>query len=107
MNIVNITTTKTAEEQTDHASYSLEYVVSNNRLERVQASVFKKNATLTSETAPEFYGTLTYENETVYCSLPYAQGISQYVSDFEGYIEHIRAEMPSLAADNQEDVTNK
>lgn len=92
MNIVNITTTKTAEAQSEHASYTLEYVVSNQRLERVQASVFKKNVTLSPDAAPEFYGTLTYENGTVYCSLPYKSGLSHLLSDFEEYVERILAE---------------
>lgn len=103
MNIVSTVTTRTAQEQTEHANYSLEYVVNNSTLERVQATVFETSSTLAEGAAPQFIGTITYERGNVYCSLPFAPGIAQFVSDFEGYLTGIISELPAPTEENYEE----
>ena len=83
MNIIRITTTKTAQERTDCAFYNLDFTITDNALERVVATVYTPESRPDSDTPPVFIGTITYENGQIFCSLPKEVSIAGMMTDFE------------------------
>ena len=68
MDIIRITTTKTAQERTDRAFYNLDFTITDSALERVVATVYTPESRPNSDTPPTFIGTITYENCLLYTS---------------------------------------
>lgn len=98
MELINITTTKTAQQRNDHALYTVDYTLTNGALERVQAAIYEASANLTGEVSPSFIGNITYENGQIYCSLPDGAPMATLMSDFEQFLEEIKS---GIAAGNK------
>ena len=100
MNIIRITTTKTAQERTDRAFYNLDFTITDNALERVVATVYTPESRPDSDTPPVFIGTITYENGQIFCSLPREAAIAGLMADFESSLSRIQADIASENTDN-------
>lgn len=87
MNITNTVLTKTAEETTANASYLIEYVLVNDALSRIHATV---KAILPDGTGTQDAGYITYENGSVFCNLTGEGKSSLYFLDFEKFVEKIK-----------------
>jgi hypothetical protein len=92
MELINITTTKTAQQRNEHALYTVDYTLTNGTLERVQAAIYEASADLTGEVSPPFIGNITYENGQIYCSLPDGAPVATLMGDFEQFLEKIKSE---------------
>lgn len=100
MNITNTILTREAEETTANARYHIEYVVVNNLLTRIQASVHS----LTQENGePDFLGNIVMENGDVTCNLSTRAELSKVSTDFEEFAVLIRA---NVAAPSSKNATN-
>ena len=82
MNIIRITTTKTAQE-------------------RVVATVYTPESRPDSDTPPVFIGTITYENGQIFCSLPKEVSIAGMMADFENFMAQIQSAVTDEHADNE------
>lgn len=100
MDIIRITTTKTAQERNGRALYNLDYTLTDGTLERIVATVYTPESRPDSDTAPVFIGTITYENGQVFCSLPRAAAIAGLMADFESFLSRIPADVASENTDN-------
>ena len=83
MNIIRITTTKTAQERTDRAFYNLDFTITDSALERVVATVYTPESRPDSDTPPAFIGTITYENGKIFCSVPKEGSMAGMMANFE------------------------
>lgn len=101
MNIIRITTTKTAQERTDRAFYNLDFTITDNALERVVATVYTPESRPDSDTSPVFIGTITYENGQIFCSLPKEVSIAGMMADFENFMVQIQSAVTDEHADNE------
>lgn len=95
MEIINVTTTKTAQERNEHGLYLIDYTITNGCLERVHAAVYDSSANLSGEMSPPFFGNVTYENGQIFCSLSEGAPVAILVSDFELYLKEIKAKTDS------------
>lgn len=100
MDIIRITTTKTAQERNERALYNLDYTLTDGTLERIVATVYTPESRPDSDTAPVFIGTITYENGQVFCSLPREAAIAELMADFESFLSRIQADVASENTDN-------
>lgn len=101
MNITNTILTREAEETTANARYHIEYVVVNDLLTRIQASVHP----LSPENGePDFLGNIVLENGDVICNLSTRAELSRICADFEEFAVLIRA---SVAAPSSKNATNQ
>lgn len=100
MDIIRITTTKTAQERNERALYNLDYTLTDGSLERIVATVYTPESRPDNDTAPVFIGTITYENGQVFCSLPREAAIAELMADFEAFLSRIQADVASESADN-------
>ena len=100
MDIIRITTTKTAQERNERALYNLDYTLTDGSLERIVATVYTPESRPDSDTAPVFIGTITYENGQIYCSLPREAAIAGLMADFEAFLSRIQADIASENTDN-------
>lgn len=98
MELINITTTKTAQQRNEHALYTVDYTFTNGVLERVQAAIYEAAADPDGEMSPPFIGNITYENGQIYCSLPDGAPVATLMGDFETFLEEIKQE---TAAENK------
>lgn len=98
MNIIRITTTKTAQERTDRAVYNLDFTITDNALERVVATVYTPESRPDSDTPPVFIGTVTYENGQIFCSLPKEVSIAGMMADFENFMALIQSTVTAETA---------
>lgn len=87
MNITNTVLTKTAEETTANAAYQIEYVLVNEVLTRIHATV---EAIQADGIEKMNVGYITYENGSVFCNLIGQGKSSLYFLDFEGFVEKIK-----------------
>ena len=101
MNIIRITTTKTAREKNEHALYNLDFTITDGVLERVLATIYDPSTNLESDVAPIFIGTITYENEQVFCSLPGRASIAELMADFEEFMNNIQTIVASETENNK------
>ncbi len=101
MDIIRITTIKTAQERNDRAFYNMDFTVTDGMLERVVATVYTPGSRLDSDTAPAFIGTITYENGQVFCSLPKEASIAGLMTDFEQFLSQIQAAVTSENGDEK------
>lgn len=88
MNVTHVTVITTAEETTDNGLYVLEYSVTDGALSRVQANIMEPGITKTG--TPQSVGTISLEQEVVYCNLPKDRGLASYFSDFDNFLKAIR-----------------
>lgn len=88
MNITNTVLTKTAEETTVHATYVIEYVLVNEVLTRIHATVEVLRGDGMEKMA---VGYITYENGTIFCNLTGEGKMSAYFVDFDNFVEKIKA----------------
>lgn len=100
MDIIRITTTKTAQEHNERALYNLDYTLTDGTLERIVATVYTPESRPDSDTAPVFIGTITYENGQVFCSLPREAAIAGLMADFESFLSRIQTDVVSENTDN-------
>lgn len=98
MNIIRITTTKTAQERTDRAFYNLDFTITDSALERVVATVYTPESRPDSDTPPVFIGTITYENGQIFCSLPKEAAIAGMMADFENFMALIQSAVTAETA---------
>lgn len=98
MNIIRITTTKTAQERTDRAFYNLDFTITDSALERVVATVYTPESRPDSDTPPVFIGTITYENGQIFCSLPKEAAIAGMMADFENFMAQIQSAVTAETA---------
>ena len=98
MNIIRITTTKTAQERTDRAFYNLDFTITDNALERVVATDYTPESRPDSDTPPVFIGTITYENGQIFCSLPKEASIAGMMADFENFMVQIQSAVTAETA---------
>ena len=96
MNIIRITTTKTAQERTDRAFYNLDFTITDSALERVVATVYTPESRPDSDTPPAFIGTITYENGQIFCSLPKEVSIAGMLPASENFLPLIQ---PAVTAE--------
>lgn len=101
MDIIRITTTKTAQERTEHAFYNLDFTITDGALERVVATVYTPESRPDSDTHPVFIGTVTYENGQIFCALPKEASIAALMTDFERFMVRIQADVKTGSTDNQ------
>lgn len=87
MNITNTVLTKTAEETTANATYLIEYVMVNEVLTRIHATV---RAIQSDGVEKRDVGYITYENGSIFCNLTGQDKSSLYFLDFEKYVEKIK-----------------
>ena len=87
MNITSTILTKTAEETTANATYLIEYVLVNEVLTRIHASV---EAIQPDGIEKMNAGYITYENGNIFCSLMGQYKSSLFFLDFEGFVEKIK-----------------
>lgn len=87
MNITNTVLTKTAEETTANASYVIEYVLVNEVLTRIHATV---QAIQADGIEKQDVGFITYENGAIFCNLAGESKTSLYFLDFEKFVEKIK-----------------
>ncbi|MEO3212717.1 hypothetical protein [Parabacteroides distasonis] len=87
MNITNTVLTKTAEETTANATYIIEYVLINEVLTRIHATV---QAFLPDGIEKLDVGYITYENGNIFCNLTEQGKPSLYFLDFEKFVEKIK-----------------
>lgn len=95
MELINITTTKTAQQRNEYALYTVDYTFTNGMLERVQAAIYETAAVLDGEMSPPFIGNITYENGQIYCSLPDGAPVATLMGDFETFLKEIKKETAS------------
>lgn len=101
MDIIRITTTKTAQERNERALYQLDFTTTDGALERVVATVYTPESRPDSDTAPIFIGTITYENGQIYCALPKEASIAGLMTDFEQLMALIQADTAAGSAENE------
>lgn len=87
MNITNTVLTKTAEEITANATYTVEYVMINNVLTRIHTSV---QISLPEGNEKENIGYITYENGSIFCHMQAGAKVSLFFLDFERFVEKIK-----------------
>lgn len=87
MNITNTVLTKTAEETTANATYIIEYVLVNEVLTRIHATV---QAILPDGMEKQDVGYITCENGNIFCNLTRQGKSSLYFLDFEKIVEKIK-----------------
>ena len=92
MNITNITITKSAEEKTSNAEYTLEYQAVDGELTRVMASVRIPAKGRSAEAATEL-GTILLEQGSIVCSLAEGRDMAPYFSDFDTMLASIRQDI--------------
>ncbi|WP_418675936.1 hypothetical protein [Alistipes putredinis] len=98
MDIIRITTTKTAQERTDRAFYNLDFTITDSALERVVATVYTPESRPDSDTPPTFIGTITYENGQIFCSLTKEASVAGMMADFESFMVQIQAAVAAETA---------
>lgn len=92
MNITNTVLTKTAEKNTAYAHYIIEYVIENDVLTRIHATV----QSLPNEQNEEVsLGYITLENGSVFSNLNTGVKLSSLFVDFEGIMSEVQATVPS------------
>ena len=92
MNITNTILTRTAEETTANARYSIEYVVMNDLLTRISATV----QSLADENGDSsFLGNIILENRDIVCNLSTGAELSKICADFEGFVTLVKASVAS------------
>lgn len=92
MNITNTILTRTAEEITANARYGIEYVVTNDLLTRIHATV----QSLADENGDSnFLGNIIMENRDIVCNLSTDAEFSKICADFEGFITLVKANVAS------------
>lgn len=101
MDIIRITTTKTAQERNERALYQLDFTTTDGTLERVVATVYTPESRPDSDTAPVFIGTITYENGQIYCALPKEASIAGLMTDFEQLMALVQADVAAGSAENE------
>lgn len=101
MDIIRITTTKTAQERNERALYQLDFTTTDGALERVVATVYTPESRPDSDTPPVFIGTITYENGQIFCSLPKEASIAGLMADFENFMVQIQFAVTDEHADNE------
>lgn len=87
MNITNTVLTKTAEETTANATYVIEYVLVNEVLTRIHATV---QAIQPDGIEKLDVGHITYENGNIFCNLAEQGKTSLYFLDFDKFVEKIK-----------------
>lgn len=87
MNITSTILTKTAEETTANATYFIEYVLVNDVLTRIHATV---QAIQPDGMEKLNAGYITYENGNIFCNLIGQGKSSLYFLDFERFVEKIK-----------------
>jgi hypothetical protein len=87
MNITNTVLTKTAEETTANATYVIEYVLVNEVLTRIHATV---QAIQPDGIEKVDVGYITYENGNIFCNLTGEGKTSLYFLDFDKFAEKIK-----------------
>ncbi|NDV80842.1 hypothetical protein [Bacteroides sp. 51] len=86
MNIKSITLVTTAEAVTSHGKYHIEYTLLNDVLERVHTAIYVNDA----DSGEMYVGSISYENETLSCSLPVQSKVAGYFEDFDRFLEQIK-----------------
>lgn len=87
MNVTHVTVITTAEETTENGLYVLEYSVTDGDLNRVQANIMESG---NAKSGPQSIGTISLEQEVVYCNLPKDRVLASYFSDFDNFLKSIR-----------------
>nr|WP_302400537.1 hypothetical protein [Alistipes onderdonkii] len=88
MNVTHVTVITTAEETTDNGLYVLEYSVTDGDLIRVQANIMESGNAKSG--IPQSVGTISLEQEVIYCNLPKGRVLAPYFSDFDNFLKAIR-----------------
>ena len=88
MNVTHVTVITTAEETTENGLYVLEYSVTDGDLNRVQANIMESGNAKSG--IPQPIGTISLEQEVVYCNLPKDRVLASYFSDFDNFLKSIR-----------------
>ena len=101
MDIIRITTTKTAQERNERALYQLDFTTTDGALERVVATVYTPESRPDSDTPPVFIGTITYENGQIFCSLPKEASIAGLMADFQNFMDQIQSDVTDEHADHE------
>lgn len=92
MNITNTILTREAEETTANARYGIEYVVTNDLLTRIHATV----RSLEDENGGSiFLGNIIMENRDIACNLSTDAELSKICADFEGFVTLVKASVAS------------
>ncbi|MFR2062738.1 MAG: hypothetical protein ACLS37_13165 [Alistipes sp.] len=65
------------------------------------ATIYDPSTNLESDVAPIFIGTITYENEQVFCSLPGRASIAELMADFEEFMNNIQTVVASETENNK------
>lgn len=94
MNITNTVLTKTAVKNTDHAHYIIEYVIENEVLTRIHATVLSLPNEQNEEVS---LGYITLENGSVFSNLNTGIKFSSLFADFEGIMAEVQATVPVLS----------
>ena len=91
MNITSTAVTTTANETTKQGYYELEYSVQDNKLSRLQATLFAPS----SEQNPErlHIGYIVIENDTMHCSLPSDVSYAPIFTDFDQFVTTIKTSL--------------
>ena len=88
MNVTHVTVITTAEETTENGLYVLEYSVTDGALNRVQANIMESGNAKSG--ISQSVGTISLEQEVVYCNLPKDRDLSPYFSDFDNFLKSFR-----------------
>lgn len=88
MNVTHVTVITTAEETTDNGLYVLEYSVSDGNLNRVQANIMESG--ITKSGTSQSIGTISLEQDVIYCNLPKGRVLAPYFTDFDNFLKAIR-----------------
>lgn len=99
MNILSTTTIKTAEQTTETAFYQIEFTVADQKLTKVQTSVFSLPQGVNLE--KRHLGYIINENDNVSCSLPDDISLMSVFSEFELIVEQIKDSLTATTTTQQ------
>lgn len=92
MVIINTSIIKNAEAKTSSANYQIEYSIINGALSRVHAAIYR-NDIPENDISETYIGSISYENETISCSLPVNSKATDFFVDFEGFLVLIKSQI--------------
>lgn len=91
MDIINVTTTKSAISTTENGVFNLEYNISNNKLGRVNMNIYA------IQTNPEkedvYMGQICLENDLLSASFVGNVPTSKLMSDYEAILQQIKKDV--------------
>lgn len=91
MDILNVTTTKSALSRTGNGRYNIEYSIENKKLTRALISIFSPE-----ENNESYTGNISLENGTLNCTLHSYEKAHLYMKDFEDILEQIREDIEDI-----------